>query len=191
MADKTLAVFDRVRILCRMVAAGCNKPRTAKELTSAKTIAAVERLARSDRRLAATADQWDADPWLLNTPKGVIDLHACEMRKHRPEDYLTRMTAVAPAGECPLWHQFLARVTGNGKALQEYLQRVCGYALTGSTREHALFFLYGTGANGKGTFVNAISGILGDYQRTAPIETFTASYTDRPPISPDCAARAW
>jgi putative DNA primase/helicase len=58
---------------------------------------------------------------------------------------------------------------------------VCGYALTGSTREHALFFLWGTGANGKGTFVNAIAGTLADYRRTAPIETFVASHNEQHP----------
>ena len=178
--DDTLAVFDSVRVICRAAAADCNKARTAKELASAKTVAAVERLARSDRRLAATVDQWDADLWLLNTPKGVIDLRTGAMRPHRAEDYLTHMTAVAPGGDCPLWHAFLDRITED-KSLQQYLQRVCGYALTGLTYEHALFFLYGKGANGKTTFKKAVSGILADYHRAAPIETFTASHTDRHP----------
>jgi putative DNA primase/helicase len=53
--------------------------------------------------------------------------------------------------------------------------------LTGSTQEHALFFLYGLGANGKTTFLNAITACTGDYHRTAPIETFTASSVDRHP----------
>ena len=44
-----------------------------------------------------------------------------------------------------------------------------------------MFFLWGRGANGKGTFVNACAGILGDYHRTAPIETFTATFSDRHP----------
>jgi putative DNA primase/helicase len=65
--------------------------------------------------------------------------------------------------------------------LQSYLQRIAGYALTGETSEHKLFFFYGTGANGKGVFFNTITGILGDYQRTAPIETFTESKSDRHP----------
>jgi putative DNA primase/helicase len=179
--DNTLAVFDRARAICRKSAAACNKPKLAKELTSAKTVAAVERLARSDRRLAATSEQWDADPWLLNTPKGVIDLRTGAMREHRANDYLTRIATVAPDGDCPLWHAVLQRVTNSDEALQQYLQRVFGYSLTGLTREHALFFFYGRGANGKGTLVNAIAGILGDYHRTAPIETFTASHTERHP----------
>ena len=63
--DDTLHTFDRVRSLCREVSAKA----------SAQMVAAVERLARADRRLAATVDQWDASPWLLNTPDGVVDLH--------------------------------------------------------------------------------------------------------------------
>jgi putative DNA primase/helicase len=62
-----------------------------------------------------------------------------------------------------------------------YLRRMFGYALTGDTREQALFFMYGTGANGKSVIIETISGIMGDYHRAAPIETFTASPTDRHP----------
>ncbi len=56
-----------------------------------------------------------------------------------------------------------------------------GYALTGSTQEHALFFLHGTGANGKGVFLSTIAGVLRDYAATAPMETFIASNSDRHP----------
>ena len=56
-----------------------------------------------------------------------------------------------------------------------------GYALTGSTREHALFFLYGTGANGKSVFVNTIATIVGDYATNAPMDTFMETRTDRHP----------
>ena len=94
---------------------------------------------------------------------------------------ITQCTAVAPGGEYPLWQQFLQRITSGDETLQRYLQRVAGYALTGSTQEHALFFLYGTGANGKSVFLNTIAGILGGYHRIAPIETFTASNNDRHP----------
>ena len=55
-----------------------------------------------------------------------------------------------------------------------------GYALTGSTREHALFFLYGTGANGKSVFLSTIASLLGDYSKTAPASSFTASTTEQP-----------
>ena len=50
-----------------------------------------------------------------------------------------------------------------------------GYCLTGLTSEQVLFFLYGTGANGKTVFINTIAGMMGDYGVTAPMETFLAS----------------
>jgi putative DNA primase/helicase len=180
--DDTLNAFDFARRICRGAASECDK-KFANSIASAKTVAAVERLARADRRLAATADQWDADPWLLNTPSGVVDLRTAECRPHDPGDYLTKIAGVAPDASCPLpyWNAFLNRVTGGDADLIAFLQRIVGYALTGVTREHALFFLYGTGANGKSTFLNAITGAMGDYCRTAPIETFTASTSERHP----------
>jgi putative DNA primase/helicase len=62
-----------------------------------------------------------------------------------------------------------------------YLQLMVGYCLTGVTSEHALFFLYGTGANGKSVFVNVLTTILGDYAANAPMDTFMEARTDRHP----------
>jgi putative DNA primase/helicase len=76
---------------------------------------------------------------------------------------------------------FLSRITGNDRALIEFLQRVAGYGLSGLTIEHAMFFFFGTGANGKTTFLNAITSCAGDYHRSAPIETFTESKNERHP----------
>ena len=61
------------------------------------------------------------------------------------------------------------------------MQRVIGSCKTGSTREHALFFLYGTGANGKSVFLSMISVLLGDYAKTASTSSFTASTTEQHP----------
>ena len=104
-----------------------------------------------------------------------------ETRPNRPEDYLTKRTAVAPGKACPTWREFLKRITDSDQALADFLQRVVGYSTTGSTREHAMFFAYGTGANGKSVFANTISGIMADYHRTAPSDVFMASHTDRHP----------
>jgi putative DNA primase/helicase len=179
--DDTKMAVNMARKECRKAARECNQASAAKALASAKTVAAVERLATADQRLAATTDQWDADPWLLNTPGGVIDLRSGEISPHQPTDYMTKMTAVEPHGACPLWREFLNRIFAGDAEMIAYLQRIAGYALTGSTREHAMFFGFGTGANGKSVFINTISGILGDYHRTAAIETFTASKFDRHP----------
>jgi putative DNA primase/helicase len=180
-ADDTLFGLDEARKVCRRAAQACDGPKTAKELASAKTVAAVERLAKADRRLAATTDVWDRDLFLLNTPKGVVDLHDGTMRAHDPRDLITKSTSVAPHGDCPRFLRFLDEITHGDAALVEYLRRVAGYALTGATTEHALFFAFGTGANGKSVFLNTLAGVLGDYHRTAPIETFINSLGDRHP----------
>jgi putative DNA primase/helicase len=179
--DETLSVYDKARKICREAADRCGKKQIAQRVRAAQTVAAIERLARADRQHAATVDQWDADPWLLNTPGGVVDLHTGKMRPALREDYCSKITAVAPGSDCPMWRKFLADITAGDKELQKYLQRVCGYVLTGLTYEHALFFLYGTGANGKSVFLSTIAGLLGDYSKVAPIETFTASQSEAHP----------
>jgi len=104
-----------------------------------------------------------------------------QRRAHQPADFMTKRTAVSPGGECPQWIAFLKRATGGDNELMSYLQRVAGYCLSGSIREHALFFCYGTGANGKGVMINTITGILADYATIASMETFTATSSDRHP----------
>jgi putative DNA primase/helicase len=178
--DPTLHVFDLVRALCRERAGQCNKP----ALKAAHTVAAVEKLARSDRRLAATVEQWDADPWLLCTGAVTIDLRTGEGHNTDPLDYCTKRTgcALAPPGTlAPRWFAFLDRVTAGDKALQGFLQRYLGYALTGLTREHVFAFAYGTGANGKTTFVKTLMRVFGDYATAAAMETFIATSTPQHP----------
>lgn len=179
--EDTLAATDLIRSVCRQTAVRADNPKIAAKLASASTVGGVERLARADRRHAATADEWDADPWLLNTPGGVVDLKTGRMRPHERADRMTKITTATPSGDCPTWKQFIDEVTGGDKELQTYLQRMVGYALTGSTQEHALFFLYGTGANGKSVFVNTLATILGDYATNAPMDTFMETRTDRHP----------
>jgi putative DNA primase/helicase len=179
--DETRKIFDLVRKIIREIAVECNDLKVAKQIASSKTVAAVKTMAESDRQHATHSDQWDADLWLLNTPTCTVDLRTGEKRGHSKNDYITRIAAVGPGGECPNWHAFLDRITDGNKELQAYLQRVVGYALTGMTTEHALFFLYGTGANGKSVFLNTIKGILAEYQKTAPIETFIETQSDKHP----------
>lgn len=180
-SEDTLAATDLIRQVCRHASLKASSIRTAAKLAAASTVAGVERLARADRRHAGTTDEWDADVWLLNTPGGVMDLRTGRLRPHERSDRMTKITTATPRGQCPQWLAFLNDVTGGDKALQDYLQRMVGYALTGSTREHALFFLYGTGANGKSVFVNTLADILGDYATNAAMDTFMETRSDRHP----------
>lgn len=179
--DDTLHVFDLIRKACREFAGRCVKETAAATLASSRTVAGVEKLARADRRVAGTTDQWDAESWSLNTPDGLINLRGGKTVKHDPLAYCRKITAVGPRGDCPRWLAFIERITAGDESYARYLQRVAGYCLTGETTEHALFFGYGTGANGKSVFISTLAGILASYHRTAPIETFTASQNDHHP----------
>ncbi len=181
--EETLLAFDLARLICREAASVCSDERIARKIASAATVAAVERLAKTHRSVAATVDQWDADSWVLNTPGGTVDLRTGLLYPHDPAQYLTKITAVAPDSEaaCPAWLSFLDRVMAGDAELAGYIQRLCGYALTGSTAEEILAFAYGTGGNGKSKFIGAIAGILGDYATTAPIETFTEAHGEQHP----------
>jgi putative DNA primase/helicase len=173
--EDTLHAFDMAREMCRDA-----------ENASHRTVAAVVALARTDRRQAATAAQWDADPWLLGTPGGTVDLRTGELLPARQDQYITKITSVMPARErpaqsCQLWLEVLQRVTGGSQELQDFLQRVCGYCLTGCTVEDSLFFLYGLGANGKSVVLRTVSGVLADYQKTASMDMFTVTMSERHP----------
>jgi putative DNA primase/helicase len=187
--DDRLRVFDLARDICREEAAALTEKEQVKSLASHRTVAAVVGLARCDRKLAAIVDQWDTQEFLLNTPDGIVDLTTGKMLDNavRLDFYMTKITAVSPADTgCPRFLEFRKTVTGGDQELVAFLQRVCGYCLTGSTREHAMFFFYGTGANGKSVLINIISYILADYQRTAPMEALTASSNDRHPTELAC-----
>jgi P4 family phage/plasmid primase-like protien len=175
--ERTLKVYDRIRAFLRTKA----EPKTQRRICSAQTVGAVERLARSDRRCATLPEAFDSDPFLLNTASGIVDLRTGEIRPHDARALMSRVTAANLGGPCSRWRDFLKQVTDGDDELAAYLQRFAGYALTGETREHALFFLYGSGGNGKGVFLNTLSAVLGGYAKVAPMESFTESRGDRHP----------
>lgn len=174
--DKTKLALDWARRL----AASLNRQKDFKTRAvtgKASFASAVEKLAQADEALAVTSDIWDREPFPLCTPGGVVDLRTGEIRPARPDDFMTRITAVAPAAiaDCPRWRQFMLEVTGGDEDTVRFLQQWFGYTLTGDTREEALLFVHGPGGNGKSKLLSTVQGILGSYCRTAAMETFTAS----------------
>ena len=137
-------------------------------------------LARSEPNIRIKSEDLDRDPWLLNVKNGTIDLRTGELREHRKEDLITKLAPVEfdPAAKCPQFEAFLDQIMGGNKALVDYLQRIIGYSLTGSTRGQCLFLLYGTGANGKSTFIEIIRALMGDYTKQADFATFLKSLRD-------------
>ena len=111
----------------------------------------------------------DTDPMLFNCTNGTIDLRTGELRKHKREDYITKLALVEfdPNAQAPRWEKFLNEIFSSNQGIIEFLQRAVGYALTGEIREQILLILYGTGANGKTTFLETLLNIFGDYGKPA------------------------
>lgn len=127
-------------------------------------ISGVLGVAASLVEFAATVADLDADPGLLNTANGTLDLGTMSLRPHQPRDRITKVTRAAfhPDADSTVWECFLARVLPDPEE-RAYLQRVVGQALYGRVTEHLLPVLIGTGANGKSTFNSAVTAALGDY----------------------------
>jgi len=120
-----------------------------------------------------SANDFDRDPWTLNTENGTVDLRTGALRPHRPEDLLSRLILLRydPHAKCPQFMAFLHRIMGSypdasegdnirAEQLVSYLQRVFGCAATGKP-EKLLFVLYGEGNNGKTTLLEVIRDALG------------------------------
>ena len=149
-------------------------------IASTRMARGVETFASTNPTIAVTHDAWDADPWLLGTPAGTVDLRTGKVSSADPRHHITKLTPVAPGDGLPsLWLRFLSEAAGGDDEMIAFLRRWCGYCLTGSTREHAFAFIHGPGGNGKSVFINAVSGIMGEYSATAAMETFADSRNDR------------
>lgn len=181
--QETKLAFHWCRLICREFAKQQTDNRKIyAELKRVSTSAAVERFAQSDPKVAVTHEAFDRDPWLLGTPQGTVNLKTGAMMPPCKLDMLTKLAGVAPAqGPCPLWLKFLNEATKGDAEVVQYIQRLAGYMLTGDTREQILIFIYGPGGNGKSVFLNVLRDILGDYAKTASMDTFMASKNDRHP----------
>jgi putative DNA primase/helicase len=137
---------------------------------SAAGVTGVTRLAQSDAKVVVGFDQLDADPWALNTPAGIIDLRTGKVGPSDPAALCTRSTGCASdtTADPGRWAEFLTDTFGEDEGLVSYLQRLVGYSAVGVVGAHVLPFAHGSGGNGKGVFLEALAGVLGDYATSAP-----------------------
>ena len=134
----------------------------AQRSEAADRIRAMLELAKSE--IPVSPDELDNAAMLLNTKTGTIDLRTGGMREHRREDLITKLAPVEydPSAPAPAWAATLERVLPS-EEVRAFFKRLCGYAITGDVSEHVLPVLYGTGANGKSTILNALLAAAGDY----------------------------
>ncbi len=160
------------------------RPALRKVASSLESKARVENMIQTASKfLPITLDTFDRDPWLLNVENGTIDLRTGNKLPHDPEQFITKLAPVEydPEADAPLWRQFLGEIFNENQDLIDFVQRSVGYALTGSTKEQVVFFLYGTGRNGKSTLVNVLQALLGDYAMHTPTSTLMSKRNEGVP----------
>jgi putative DNA primase/helicase len=133
-------------------------------------------LVSSESGIPIRKAQLDADPYLLNAPNGIVDLRTGQLAEHRRSALLTRSTSVPydPSATCPTWARFLDDVMCHRQDLVRWLQLAVGYSLVGTTREQVFIILYGTGQNGKSTFIKTVRHIIGSYGAAVSPKTFVS-----------------
>ncbi len=139
----------------------------ASDSESAGNIAASMRMA--EPRLCVKPEALDADPWLLGTPGGVLDLRRGEVREHRQSDLITKTAGCDfdPNAEAPTFERFVSEAMGGDPGLIDYLGRLSGYLLTGDRSAHVLPIFHGAGGNGKSVFLSTVQAALGEYAGVA------------------------
>ncbi|UED76080.1 phage/plasmid primase, P4 family [Brevibacillus sp. DP1.3A] len=135
--------------------------------------------------VAVSKHELDSHNYLFNCENGVIDLKTGKLQPHSKDLLLTKLSNVTyeETAECPSWKAFIESIFVNDKGevnheIIDFLQKAVGYTLTGDISEQVMFFLYGTGRNGKSTFINTIQTLLGDYGRQTNSDTFIKKRND-------------
>lgn len=126
-----------------------------------------------------TAEEFDANPFLINCLNGTYDMEKMEFREHDWRDFLTMQTNfdyTLQDSRCERWERFITEVTCNDPDKAEYLQKALGYSMLGMANEECMFILHGkTTRNGKSTMLSAIHHLLGDYASVSPVSIICKS----------------
>jgi P4 family phage/plasmid primase-like protien len=125
-------------------------------------------------------DEFDCDGYLLNCPNGTVDLRTGQLREHRRDDWMTKVAGAEydPQASCPRWFQFLDEIMAGDVAKITFLQELAGLGCLGAALAHAVFILWGTGANGKSVFYKTVQAALGDYAVQTDSSTFMVKKID-------------
>ena len=121
--------------------------------------------------IPVTNDSFDKDDFLLNTKSGVVNLKNGNILPHEKSNMLSKITNFEVSTKKPKrWIKFLNEIFEENQELIKYVQKMLGYALTGSTKEQVMFILLGDGNNGKSLLLEVFERIIGDYGTTSKID---------------------
>jgi len=127
--------------------------------------------------LVCDASELDASEHKIGCLNGIIDL---SNGSHSAPDRAAKITKLLNVeydsdATCPTFEKLVRDMLGSDQYKIDFMQRLAGYWLTGSTKFHIFPILVGDAATGKSTFVNAIKDVLGDYATDMMPETLFES----------------
>lgn len=131
------------------------------------------RLVKKNRKRtdAEKADWLARHPGEGQAPEWISDW---QVRKfdHSRDDLISKLAPVkyAPSAKCADYDAFLARVQPD-EHMRRFIHQWGGLSLTGDIGEHKLAFFYGGGRNGKGTWVELVAAIAGEYAGSVQFES--------------------
>lgn len=133
-----------------------------------------------------TPQELDVDELLLNTPTNTIQLKTGNVQEHQSTDFITKQTEVSMGDEgADIWLEALDTIFCGDKDLINYVQQIVGLTAIGKVYVEALIIAFGNGRNGKSTFWNIISRVLGTYAGTISADILTVG--SRRNVKPELA----
>lgn len=151
----------------------------------------LELAAAGENSLGITGEEWDTEPWLIACVNGVLSLKGAKIKfkKGKPDDYIKTPVPTIWEGidaEAPVWKNTLKKIFQKDKKLIRHVQKMFGFALSGSCQQHVFNILNGVGRNGKSTIVETIGYVLGELATPIPVETLLSQTI----VSPGGAPKA-
>lgn len=154
----------------------------ARDSKSADRMEKMVRVASWDPRVTATPKEFDRDAWALNTPGGIINLRTGDTKPHDQAAMHTKITQFEVSHETPTqWLAFLDETFKGDAELIDWVQKLLGYSLLGTVREHLLVICWGNGANGKSTLLETVQAVLGEYAAPADPSLLMSKRADAHP----------
>ncbi|MFD9904807.1 phage/plasmid primase, P4 family [Streptomyces sp. NPDC059063] len=146
----------------------------AKQFLSTSSIDALMTELRSVPAVHVDASAFDARPELLTFNNGTVDLRTGTLRAHDKADMVTRSLSLDfdPDAKAERWERFLEEIFPDRPELPGYVQRLCGYGISGHVSEQCFAVLWGAGANGKSVFTDTLSTVFAPITKTTPFATF-------------------
>jgi putative DNA primase/helicase len=138
--------------------------KAAKKIASRNAIQNMVALGRTFPTIHVRPEQFDADPYLIGTESGILDLRTGALVPDGPARLVTRAVPYAyePDAKCPIFERFLSDIYEERGSVVKLVTCGLAYSLSGLTTEQFIVLMYGErGRNGKSKVFEAMRSVLG------------------------------